>query len=243
MVEIKFYHSSEAETIEKTIGYKKGVYAWYYCPTLRPNDITQLLETWFESENDPKRVKDNIEMWIKEKYICKYEPFLNKENWDQSILEMDKECKLQNGKKISPVIKITQRISLNPVIPQELIKDLAKDKNIAKGFLEELNDLYGFLPPVYIGKGEGRLGVQDRLKYHINKLNKYNDFSETMLRDLIDGEDEKKSTDSFPVRAAYCGIKPDDLWFTFKIIETENKIATKVENFMNRLVNPGLGWL
>ena len=50
------------------------------------------------------------------------------------------------------------------------------------------------------------------------------------------------TTDSFAVRAAYCGITPDDLWFTFKVIDTETSIATRIENFMNRLVNPGLGW-
>jgi hypothetical protein len=242
-VEIEFYHSSKAETIKNTIGNKKGIYAWYYSPRLRESDIENLLETWFHSENELKRIIENITLWIKEKYISKYEPFLNKDKWEQEILKMDKKLKLQRGKKISPWIEINQEISWYPIIPKGLIETLAKDKSAAKGFLEHLNELQGFLPPVYIGKGEGEKGIQDRLSYHITKLQDYNEFTPIMLKGLINGEDEDKSTDSFAVRAAYCEIKPDDLWFTFKIIDTENSIATRIENFMNRLVNPGLGWV
>jgi hypothetical protein len=240
---VEFYHSSKAETIKNLIGNKKGIYAWYYSPRLRPSDIERLLETWFHSENELKRIIENIELWIKEKYISKYEPFLNKDEWEQRILLVDEELGLQKGKKISPKIKITQEISWYPIIPKRLIKKLAEDKSAAKGFLEHLNELQGFLPPVYIGKGEGEKGIQDRLSTHIKKLQDYNEFTPIMLNSLIAGEDEDKSTDSFAVRAAYCEIKPDDLWFTFKIIDTGNSIATRIENFMNRLVNPGLGWV
>jgi hypothetical protein len=238
---IGFHHSAKVSTIRDEIGTSKGIYAWYYHPKIRSGDVTKILQQWFDSVENSTEVKANIKQWLTDTYISKYEPFLDRDNWEYKIWEQKNEYhKLIPRKPLSPSIQINQKISWSPLIPTKLIDDLSKNREIAKDFLEELSGLYGFLPPVYIGKAEGKSGIQGRLTTHIKKLEDYNKHSEVTLSKLIDTDAENMTTDSFAVRAAYCGITPDDLWFTFKVIE--KPIATKIENFMNRLVNPGLGW-
>ena len=236
---VEYFPGKMALELYKHIGNQKGIYAWYYHPKFRKKDIPEILERWFGEDLEKKTVKRNIEIWIKDTFYSKYDLFLNSGNFELKIYEENITRPVHKGKKMSPTIGINQSITWSPNFSDSLIKQLADDREVAEKFIMGLSGLYAFFPPIYIGQGRGKKGIRDRLETHYNGIITYSEMSNEDLKGMIDEDLEKSGTDNFARRAAYCGISPDDLWFSYKIID--NGSETNLENFLNRLINPGLG--